>query len=93
MTDLVQIPAEFHTLGCKVNHYDTEIIREKLISLGVIETESGISPKLCVINTCTVTQASDKKCRQLTRKLIRKYPDAKIIIAGCYSELEGKIFI
>ena len=90
MPDSKNISAYFYTLGCKVNHYDTETMREKLSLLGVVET--GDTPQLCIINTCTVTQASDKKCRQLTRKLIRQFPKAKIIIAGCYSELNKEIF-
>jgi threonylcarbamoyladenosine tRNA methylthiotransferase MtaB len=76
------------TLGCKVNQYDSERIRTQLVKQGyrpVTDTDDN-DPQLIVINTCSVTSESDRKGRQLIRKLIRKYPQARVAITGCYSE-------
>ncbi|MBR5473482.1 MAG: tRNA (N(6)-L-threonylcarbamoyladenosine(37)-C(2))-methylthiotransferase MtaB, partial [Clostridia bacterium] len=72
----------FHTLGCKVNQYETEVMREALEKLGHT-CDKNISVDAVVINSCTVTAESDRKTRQLVRRMRRQYPDAIIAITGC----------
>jgi len=80
------------TLGCKVNQYETQLIREQLLAVGLSEG-SGKSPALVyIINTCTVTQKADATSFSLIRRAIRENPRAKIIVTGCLTELDaGKI--
>ena len=73
------------TLGCKVNQYETEFVREGLISAGYRDAEEFEPADLCVINTCTVTQEADSKSRRVIRRLHRRNPDARIIVMGCYA--------
>ena len=73
------------TLGCKVNQYETQYVREGLIRLGYREAEGDEPADLCVVNTCTVTAEADLKSRKLIRRLGRENPDARIIVAGCYA--------
>ena len=77
---------KFYTLGCKVNQYDTQSIRQRFIQKGFIEFENGLPPDICVINTCTVTSAADRKSRQLIENINRKNPRAKIIVTGCLAQ-------
>jgi threonylcarbamoyladenosine tRNA methylthiotransferase MtaB len=80
----------FITLGCKVNQYDTQVMRERARQSGYkIVSESGAAD-IYVINTCTVTHASDQKARQIIRKTIREHPNAKIVVTGCYAENDSK---
>ncbi len=65
----------FITFGCKVNQYETQALREAIISSGYEETPSNVPVDLCVINTCTVTSTSDDKSRQQIRKVIRNMVD------------------
>jgi len=75
--------ASFHTLGCKVNQYETELMKEDLIRNGYeIVTEDDL-PDVFIINSCTVTAESDRKTRQMVRKYRRKLPDAIIVLTGC----------
>ncbi len=73
-----------HTIGCKVNQYDSEVIREAMREAGWKESEEN--PGVLVVNTCTVTATSDQKCRKLIRRLHRRFPQARIIVTGCYAE-------
>ena len=73
------------TLGCKVNQYETEFVREGLISAGYRDAGEFEPADLCVINTCTVTQEADSKSRRMIRRLHRRNPDARIIVMGCYA--------
>jgi threonylcarbamoyladenosine tRNA methylthiotransferase MtaB len=77
------------TLGCKVNQYETQGLREQLQQAGYIENNS---PKadLYIINTCTVTHQADRESRRLIRKAARSSPQAKIVVTGCYAERETK---
>ena len=76
----------FHTLGCKVNHYETEAIwqlfKENDYERVEFETNAGVF----IINTCTVTNTGDKKSRQVIRRAIRKNPDAVVCVTGCYAQ-------
>lgn len=73
----------FHTLGCKVNRYETERMTEQLASIGFTLTEDSKSADLIVINSCTVTAESDRKTRQLTRRYKRLNEKAIILLTGC----------
>ncbi|MCY8651235.1 tRNA (N(6)-L-threonylcarbamoyladenosine(37)-C(2))-methylthiotransferase MtaB [Bacillus haynesii] len=76
----------FHTLGCKVNHYETEAIWQLFKEVGYERKEFESSADVYVINTCTVTNTGDKKSRQVIRRAIRQNPDAVICVTGCYAQ-------
>ncbi|MBM7604751.1 threonylcarbamoyladenosine tRNA methylthiotransferase MtaB [Metabacillus crassostreae] len=76
----------FHTLGCKVNHYETEAIWQLFKDAGYDRTEYERVADVYVINTCTVTNTGDKKSRQVIRRAIRKNPDGVICVTGCYAQ-------
>ncbi len=73
------------TLGCKVNQYETEYVRQGLTSAGYRDAERDEPADLCIVNTCTVTAEGDAKSRQTIRRLGRRNPDARIIVMGCYA--------
>jgi threonylcarbamoyladenosine tRNA methylthiotransferase MtaB len=73
------------TLGCKVNQYETEYVREGLLSIGYTDAAEDETAELCVVNTCTVTSEGDSKSRQTIRRLARRNPGAKIVVMGCYA--------
>ena len=74
-----------HTLGCRVNQYETQYVREGLESIGYVEAASSEQADLCVVNTCTVTAEGDAKSRKVIRRLARENPAAKIVVMGCYA--------
>ena len=76
----------FHTLGCKVNHYETEAIWQLFKAQGYERVEYENIADVYVINTCTVTNTGDKKSRQVIRRAVRKNPDAVIAVTGCYAQ-------
>ena len=73
------------TLGCKVNQYETEFVREALARIGYRDAASGQPADLCVVNTCTVTAEGDAKSRQAIRRLARENPGSRIVVMGCYA--------
>jgi threonylcarbamoyladenosine tRNA methylthiotransferase MtaB len=73
------------TLGCKVNQYETELVREGLARIGYRDAADGEPADLCVVNTCTVTAEGDSKSRHAIRRLARENPQARIIVMGCYA--------
>src|SRR5215510_13794478 len=73
------------TLGCKVNQYETQYVKEALEASGYAEADEGQPAELCVLNTCTVTAEGDAKSRQLIRRLHQHNPDAAIVVMGCYA--------
>lgn len=73
------------TLGCKVNQYETQYVKELLEVNGYTEANETTQADLCVVNTCTVTAEGDSKSRQLIRQLHRKNPQASIVVMGCYA--------
>jgi len=79
--------ASLHTLGCRLNQAETAIMAKNLIDAGFEIVEWGEHADLTVINTCTVTEQADAKCRQAVRQAIRKNPDAFIAVVGCYSQI------
>ncbi|MDX8359538.1 MULTISPECIES: tRNA (N(6)-L-threonylcarbamoyladenosine(37)-C(2))-methylthiotransferase MtaB [Bacillaceae] len=76
----------FHTLGCKVNHYETEAIWQLFKEAGYERIEYDQTADVYVINTCTVTNTGDKKSRQVIRRAVRRNPDAVICVTGCYAQ-------
>ncbi|HMP06924.1 MAG TPA: radical SAM protein, partial [Lacipirellulaceae bacterium] len=74
-----------HTLGCKVNQYETEFVREGLLGIGFQDAAAGEAADLCIVNTCTVTAEGDAKSRQVIRRLARENPASKIVVMGCYA--------
>jgi threonylcarbamoyladenosine tRNA methylthiotransferase MtaB len=73
------------TLGCKVNQYETQYVKEMLEAAGYVEAAEGVPADLCVLNTCTVTGEGDAKSRQLVRRLHRANPDTELVVMGCYA--------
>ena len=80
---------EYHTLGCKLNFAETSTIGKILSDRGFHTTRAGEIPDIVVVNTCSVTELADKKGRQLIRRLVKKYPDALMVVTGCYAQLKG----
>jgi len=76
------------TLGCKVNQYETQYVREGLLRAGYRDAEDDESADLCVVNSCTVTSQGDAKSRQVIRRLARQNPSARIVVMGCYATRE-----
>jgi len=81
----MSVPLKTVTLGCKVNQYETELVREGLLRAGFRDAGEGESAELCVVNTCTVTSEGDSKSRHAIRKLARENPDSRIVVMGCYA--------
>ena len=77
------------TLGCKVNQYETQAIREKFLNAGFEENNAEIAD-VCIINTCTVTAQADRESRRLIRRTIHINPKARIIVTGCYVEKDAQ---
>lgn len=75
-----------YTLGCKVNHYETEAIWQLFKEAGYVRGDFEKNSDVYVINTCTVTNTGDKKSRQVIRRAVRKNPDAVICVTGCYAQ-------
>ncbi len=73
------------TLGCKVNQYESELLREGFLRLGYRDAVDGEPADLCVVNTCTITAQGDAKSRKAIRHLARDNPRAEIIVTGCYA--------
>jgi threonylcarbamoyladenosine tRNA methylthiotransferase MtaB len=78
------------TYGCKVNQYESQVIREQLAGEGYLETNNIQQANLCIINTCTVTAKADKECRDILRRIIRENQQARIIATGCYIDSDKK---
>jgi threonylcarbamoyladenosine tRNA methylthiotransferase MtaB len=74
-----------YTLGCKVNQYETEYVRQGLIGIGYRDVAEHEQADLCIVNTCTVTNEGDAKSRQAIRRMARDNPCARIVVMGCYA--------
>ncbi len=81
--------AAYHTLGCKVNQYDTQAMEELLSAAGWITVPFSSAADVYLINTCTVTGTGDKKSLQLIRRLRREHPESRLIVCGCMAQLRG----
>ncbi len=75
-----------YTLGCKVSQYESEAILEEALRCGFSAAACDGECDICIVNTCTVTAESDRKCRQLIRRLAGRAPNAKILVCGCYAQ-------
>jgi threonylcarbamoyladenosine tRNA methylthiotransferase MtaB len=79
----------FHTLGCRLNQYDTEVMKTRLprdLRCEVVDWDDAAD--VYILNSCTVTGKADQKCRQLARRAKRRSPDAKIVVTGCYAQTQ-----
>ena len=76
------------TLGCKVNQYETQFVREGLHSIGYEDADADTPADLCIVNTCTITGEGDSKSRQIIRRMNRDNPDARLVVMGCYATRE-----
>ncbi|MGC4006450.1 MAG: hypothetical protein QM811_26335 [Pirellulales bacterium] len=73
------------TLGCKVNQYETEFVRQGLVTAGYRDAGDDEAADVCVVNTCTVTHEGDAKSRQAIRRLAKDNPRSRIVVMGCYA--------
>lgn len=82
--------ALYHTFGCKLNFAETSTVARMLADRGIRRVSEGEIPDIIVVNTCSVTELADKKCRQAVRSYHKKYPSAAIILTGCYAQLKSE---
>ena len=82
--------ASFYTLGCRLNQAETALISDSFKAKGYDIADFGEPTDVCVINTCTVTEQADAKCRQLVRQVLRRSPDACVAVVGCYSQVDAE---
>lgn len=80
--------AVYYTLGCKLNFSETSTIGKMLRDSGVRTVRKGEIADICVVNTCSVTEMADKKCRQVIKRLIKQHPGAFVVVTGCYAQLK-----
>jgi len=78
----------FHTLGCKLNFAETSAIGKQLSNEGFVKAKPGEQADVCIINTCSVTDTADHKCRQAINRMNRQHPNAIIVVTGCYAQLK-----
>ena len=84
---------QFITLGCKVNQYETNAMAQKFIEKNynvIEENNKEKNPDICIINTCTVTNMSDRKSRQMLRRVKEKNPETVVVAVGCYAQVAKK---
>ncbi|MFR9650227.1 MAG: tRNA (N(6)-L-threonylcarbamoyladenosine(37)-C(2))-methylthiotransferase MtaB [Rikenellaceae bacterium] len=84
----MQRRVNFYTLGCKLNYSESSTLARQFVEGGFIRVEENQPSDIAVINTCSVTEHSDKKCRNIIRKIHRTNPDAIIAVTGCYAQLK-----
>lgn len=82
--------AKYYTLGCKLNFSETATFAQDLYNKGVTEAADNESADICLINTCSVTEMADHKCRQQIHKMVRENPGALVVITGCYAQLQAE---
>ncbi len=80
--------AVYYTLGCKLNFSETSTIGKTLKEAGIRTARKGEKADVCVINTCSVTEVADKKCRQAIHRLVKQHPGAFVVVTGCYAQLK-----
>ncbi|HAW90241.1 MAG TPA: hypothetical protein DCX61_06230, partial [Gemmatimonadetes bacterium] len=83
----------FHTFGCKANQYDTERMRQESQARGVLITSDLGSADVCVVNTCTVTNAADAEAKRFVRRITRENPQTRIVVAGCSAVLRKREYV
>ena len=82
--------AVYYTLGCKLNFSETSTFGKLLSEMGVTVADKDEKADICLINTCSVTEMADHKCRQAIHRLVRQNPGAFVIVTGCYAQLESE---
>jgi len=82
--------AKYMTLGCKLNFSETATFARTLYNMGVGEAKAGETADICLINTCSVTEMADHKCRQQIHKMVRENPGAVVVVTGCYAQLKSE---
>lgn len=82
--------AKFYTLGCKLNFSETSTFARTLYNMGVHEAKKSEVADIVLINTCSVTEVADHKCRQIINRMVRQNPGAFVIATGCYAQLESE---
>lgn len=82
--------AAYFTLGCKLNFSETSTFGRLLQDMGVSTAEEGDKADICLINTCSVTEVADHKCRQAIHRIVRQHPGAFVVVTGCYAQLEAE---
>ncbi len=80
--------AVYYTLGCKLNFSETSTIGKVLKEAGIRTVRKGEKADICIVNTCSVTEVADKKCRQAIHKLVKQHPGALVVVTGCYAQLK-----
>ena len=85
--------AAFFTLGCKLNFAETSTVAQELMRYGVKKAAKGEVADLVVINTCSVTEVADHKCRQAIHRLVKQHPGAFVVVTGCYAQLKPQEII
>ena len=80
--------AVYYTLGCKLNFSETSSIGKILKEAGIRTARKGEKADVCIINTCSVTEVADKKCRQAIHRLIKQHPGSFVDVTGCYAQLK-----
>ena len=88
MNVFVDKKAVYYTLGCKLNFAETSTIGSALKAQGMATVRKGEIADVCVINTCSVTEVADSKCRQAINRLVRNHPGAVVVVTGCYAQLK-----
>lgn len=83
--------AVFFTLGCKLNFAETSTVAQRLEEFGVVRARKGEEADICFVNTCSVTEVADHKCRQSIHKLIKENPNAFVVVTGCYAQLKPDV--
>ena len=82
--------AAYYTLGCKLNFSETSTFGKLLQEMGVRTAQKGEQADICLINTCSVTEVADHKCRQAIHRMVRNHPGAFVVVTGCYAQLEAE---
>lgn len=80
----------YYTLGCKLNFSETSTFGKMLQEMGVRAVQKGEQADICLINTCSVTEVADHKCRQAIHRMVRQHPGAFVVVTGCYAQLEAE---
>ena len=80
--------AAYFTLGCKLNFAETSTVGRQLKEAGVTTAAEGEAADICIVNTCSVTEVADAKCRQAISRMVRRHPGALVIVTGCYAQLK-----
>ena len=85
-----EIKAAYITLGCKLNFAETSSLGDKLETMGVVRSAKGERADICVVNTCTVTETSNHKCRQAINRALREHEGALMVVMGCYAQVAAR---